>query len=91
MSLSKGMYHDADNLRPEEDRIAVIRKALSSGVTLLSTADLYGPYDNHVLIGKFQLPAVQLLQCYSLSACYCTLTCVVYVLFWCMSRIVVGP
>ncbi|KAL0053153.1 hypothetical protein WJX82_001619 [Trebouxia sp. C0006] len=52
MSLSKGMYHDADNLGPEEDRIAVIRKALSSGVTLLNTADLYGPYDNHVLIGK---------------------------------------
>lgn len=52
MSLSKGMYHDASNLGPEEDRIAVIHKALSSGVTLLNTADLYGPYENHVLIGK---------------------------------------
>ena len=59
MSLSKGMYHDADNLGPEEDRIAVIRKALSIGVTLLNTADLYGPYDNHVLIGNIQLPAAQ--------------------------------
>ena len=79
MSLSKGMYHDADNLGPEEDRIAVIRKALSSGVTLLNTADLYGPYDNHVLIGKIQLPAAQLLQRCSLSACKCMLTCVIYV------------
>ncbi len=52
MSLSKGMYHEDSNLGPEEDRIAVIRKALSSGVTLLNTADLYGPYDNHELIGK---------------------------------------
>ena len=55
MSLSKGMYHGVDKLGPEEDRIAVIHKALASGVTLLNTADLYGPYDNHVLIGK--LPA----------------------------------
>jgi len=77
MSLSKGMYHDADNLGPEEDRIAVIRKALSSGVTLLNTADMYGPYDNHVLIGKFQLSAAPLVQCYSLSAYDCPLTCVV--------------
>ena len=52
MSLSKGIYHDESQLPPEEDRIALIRKAFSSGVTLLSTADLYGPYDNHVLIGK---------------------------------------
>ena len=52
MSLSKGMYHDESQLPPEEDRIALIHKAFSSGVTLLSTADLYGPYDNHVLIGK---------------------------------------
>lgn len=52
MSLSKGMYHDESQLPPEEDRIALIHKAFDSGVTLLSTADLYGPYDNHVLIGK---------------------------------------
>ena len=51
MSLSKGMYHDESQLGPEEDRIALIHKAFSHGVTLLSTADLYGPYDNHVLIG----------------------------------------
>ena len=52
MSLTKGFYHDDSTLGPEEDRIAVIRTALSHGVTLLNTADLYGPYDNHILIGK---------------------------------------
>lgn len=46
-------------LGPEADRIAVIQKALSSGVTLLDTADLYGPYTNHILIGTVHdlLPA----------------------------------
>ena len=52
MSLSKGIYHDESQLPPEKDRIALIHKAFDSGVTMLSTADLYGPYDNHVLIGK---------------------------------------
>ena len=52
MSLSKGAYHDASTLGPEEDRIALIRKALSSGVTLLNTADMYGPYENQELIGE---------------------------------------
>ena len=56
MSLSKGMYHDESDLGCENDRIAVIRQAFSAGVTLLNTADLYGPYDNHKLIGK-ALPA----------------------------------
>lgn len=51
MSLSKGVYDDGSNFPSEEDRIALIRKAFSSGVNLLSTADLYGPYENHVLIG----------------------------------------
>ncbi len=48
MSLSNGQEGD---LGPEADRIAVIQKALSSGITLLNTADLYGPYANHILIG----------------------------------------
>lgn len=52
MSLSKGMYHDESSLGSEQDRIAVIRQALSAGETLLNTADLYGPFDNHKLIGK---------------------------------------
>ncbi|DBA88950.1 TPA: hypothetical protein ACH3X2_000180 [Trebouxia sp. C0005] len=52
MSLSKGFYHEEIGLGSEEDRIGVIHKVLSSGLTLLSTADAYGPYDNHKLIGK---------------------------------------
>lgn len=52
MSLTKGFYHDDSTLGPEEDRIAVIRTAFSKGITLLNTADFYGPYDNHKLIGK---------------------------------------
>lgn len=53
MSLSAGYYHDSSTLGPEEDRIAVLHTALSNVFTLLSTADFYGPYDNHALIGKF--------------------------------------
>ncbi len=52
MSLSKGFYHEEQSLGPEEDRMGVIREALSSGLTLLDTADAYGPYDNQILIGK---------------------------------------
>lgn len=50
MSLSKGFY--GQDPGPEAERLAVIRKALSNGVTLLDTADMYGPYENHVLIGR---------------------------------------
>ena len=56
MSLSAGYYHDSSTLGPEENRIAVIHTALSNHVTLLSTADFYGPYDNHSVIGKFLQP-----------------------------------
>ncbi len=55
MSLSKGFYHEEQSLGPEEDRMGVIREALSSGLTLLDTADAYGPYDNQILIGKQSL------------------------------------
>ena len=55
MSLSKGFYHEEIGLGSEEDRIGVIHKVLSSGLTLLSTADAYGPYDNHKLIGKLNM------------------------------------
>ena len=52
MSLSKGFYHEEQSLGPKEDRMGVIREALSAGLTLLDTADAYGPYDNQNLIGK---------------------------------------
>lgn len=51
MSLTKGFYGGEGDIGPEADRIAVVQKALSGGITLLDTADLYGPYDNHILIG----------------------------------------
>lgn len=58
MSLSMGPQ---EQLGPASDRIAVIHRALSSGVTLLDTADMYGPYANHVLIGIYMIkPADQL-------------------------------
>lgn len=51
--MTKGFYAGDADLGPEADRIAVITKALEGGITLLDTADLYGPYDNHILIGAY--------------------------------------
>ena len=36
----------------DDDGIAVIRHALDRGVTLLDTADVYGPHTNEVLVGR---------------------------------------
>ncbi|MBW3660484.1 MAG: aldo/keto reductase [Gemmatimonadetes bacterium] len=36
----------------EEDGLATIRRAIDLGVTLLDTADMYGPHDNERLVGK---------------------------------------
>jgi aryl-alcohol dehydrogenase-like predicted oxidoreductase len=36
----------------DADSIAVIHRALERGVTLLDTADMYGPHTNEVLVGK---------------------------------------
>lgn len=36
----------------EEESIAVIHKAIDLGVTLLDTADMYGPFTNEKLVGK---------------------------------------
>ncbi|MBO9715856.1 MAG: aldo/keto reductase [Pseudoxanthomonas sp.] len=36
----------------DADAIAVIHRALDLGVTLLDTADMYGPHTNEVLVGK---------------------------------------
>jgi len=38
--------------RDEERSIAVIRRALELGVTLIDTSDIYGPYENETLVGK---------------------------------------
>lgn len=51
MSLTKGFYGGEGDVGPEAERLAVLKTALARGVTLLNTADFYGPHDNHVLIG----------------------------------------
>ena len=38
--------------RDEEESIATIHRALDLGVTLLDTADIYGPYTNEELVGR---------------------------------------
>ncbi|XP_072151111.1 probable aldo-keto reductase 2 isoform X2 [Setaria viridis] len=38
--------------KPETDMIALIRHAVAAGVTLLDTADSYGPHSNEILLGK---------------------------------------
>jgi aryl-alcohol dehydrogenase-like predicted oxidoreductase len=43
-------YSAAD--RDEDESIATIRRALDLGVTLLDTADMYGPYTNEELVGR---------------------------------------
>ena len=42
------VYGTAD----ETESIATIHRALELGVTLLDTADIYGPFDNEILVGK---------------------------------------
>ena len=43
-----GFYGAAD----EQEAIATIHRALELGVTLLDTADVYGPFTNEELVGK---------------------------------------
>lgn len=50
MSMS-GMYGTAGE-RDEAESIAVIHRALELGMTLLDTAEVYGPYVNEDLVGK---------------------------------------
>ncbi|KAK6781333.1 hypothetical protein RDI58_023517 [Solanum bulbocastanum] len=38
--------------KPEPEMIQLIHHAINSGVTLLDTSDVYGPYTNEILIGK---------------------------------------
>ena len=35
-----------------EQSLAVLDAALDAGVTLIDTADIYGPYDNEELVGR---------------------------------------
>ncbi|QCI62977.1 aldo/keto reductase [Phreatobacter stygius] len=36
----------------EKDAIATLRRAVDLGVTLFDTAEVYGPFDNEILVGK---------------------------------------
>jgi aryl-alcohol dehydrogenase-like predicted oxidoreductase len=49
-----GMSHSYDMAAPRDDAtsIAVLRKALDLGMTLIDTADVYGPYTNEELVGR---------------------------------------
>src|SRR3954449_2152970 len=47
MGMSE-FYGSAD----EDEAVATIHRALDSGVTLLDTADMYGPFTNEELVGK---------------------------------------
>ncbi|KAL6005459.1 hypothetical protein ACLOJK_006026 [Asimina triloba] len=38
--------------KPEPEMIALIRHAVSTGVTFLDTSDVYGPHTNELLLGK---------------------------------------
>ncbi|XP_021304994.1 IN2-2 protein isoform X2 [Sorghum bicolor] len=38
--------------KPEPDMIKLIHNAVATGVTLLDTADMYGPHTNEILLGK---------------------------------------
>src|SRR5207247_11197996 len=38
--------------RDDAESIATIHRALELGVTLLDTADIYGPFTNEVLVGR---------------------------------------
>jgi aryl-alcohol dehydrogenase-like predicted oxidoreductase len=49
-----GMTHsyDLETPRVDETSIAVIHQAIDLGITLIDTADVYGPYTNEELVGR---------------------------------------
>jgi aryl-alcohol dehydrogenase-like predicted oxidoreductase len=53
-----GMTFSYDVATPRDDdtSIAVIRAALDLGVTLIDTADVYGPFTNEELVGRALAP-----------------------------------
>lgn len=38
--------------KPDSDMISLIHHAVDSGITLLDTSDIYGPFTNEILVGK---------------------------------------
>ncbi|KAK9803294.1 hypothetical protein WJX72_008926 [[Myrmecia] bisecta] len=47
-----GLYFDKDHQASDEENRAVINRALDLGVTLLDTADIYGPFTNEEQVGR---------------------------------------
>ncbi|KAJ9701282.1 hypothetical protein PVL29_006570 [Vitis rotundifolia] len=47
-----GMSSSDGPPKQEEDMIALIHHAVNSGITLLDTSDIYGPFTNEILLGK---------------------------------------
>ena len=47
-----GMSHAYGTPADETESIATIHHALDCGVTMLDTAEVYGPYTNEELVGK---------------------------------------
>ena len=65
-----GMSPFYDPPKPEKDMIALIHHAVNSGITLLDTSDIYGPFTNEILLGKVLQfsPCISILifiHCYS--------------------------
>ncbi|WP_369251229.1 aldo/keto reductase [Streptomyces sp. R41] len=50
MGMSYG--YDMATPRDEETSVSVIRQAIDLGMTLIDTADVYGPYTNEELVGR---------------------------------------
>jgi aryl-alcohol dehydrogenase-like predicted oxidoreductase len=50
MSMSDS--YGADSARDDEESIATIHRALDLGITLIDTADIYGPHKNEELVGQ---------------------------------------
>ena len=50
MGMSEGYGERAE--RDEQESIATIHRALDIGVNLLDTADIYGPHENELLVGR---------------------------------------